>query len=427
MRRYFYLLASLCLASPGVSEQAANPDAARLQPLMELVGQTRNARVEGDIASWLAAGQQALALTPDHPDMLISVARASAAAGERQQALADLQQAVRRGAGLEPDRFPEFKSLETDPVFQTIASAAKRNEAAVANATEFARLPGREAEGIAYDPVSKQLFAGSEGELLAIDRYGKVTTFISGGGLRQLLGIKVDAKRRLVWLVTGRFPNPPGGAPSTQPDVGTSGIRAYNIDTRALIASYELDERPLFHGFNDLALANDGTVYVTDSSTGSVYKVAPRAKSLELLVRDARMSFPNGIALSNDQKTLYVACVEGIYAVDPRTGEHKLMPVPENVSVNSIDGLLIYKGALIGVQASPYLHRLVRIRLAPDSQSIEGATVLTSRTPAQYNQTTAAIGDGHIYMVGGTPVTDVYTGRPLAEPIRAIWRVPLGK
>jgi gluconolactonase len=64
---------------------------------------------------------------------------------------------------------------------------------------------------------------------------------------------------------------------------------------------------------NDLVVRSDGTIYFTDPSSG-VYRVAKGASSaskLELMVPS-----PNGVVLSPDEKTLYVANVNGkqIYA-----------------------------------------------------------------------------------------------------------------
>lgn len=72
-----------------------------------------------------------------------------------------------------------------------------------------------------------------------------------------------------------------------------------------------------FNSPNDLVIAKNGTIYFTDPPYGlkkggaaaeldfhGVYAVSPDGK-VSLLIRDIR--FPNGIALSPDQKTLYVA------------------------------------------------------------------------------------------------------------------------
>ena len=427
-----YLLGLAMLGMAGLaSAQPALPASAAEAPetLAEVATKARAARIKGDVPTWLDYATRTLALVPDHPDILMSVARANAAAGNKAAAIAHLERAGRKGAGADPARFAEFKTLSGDPQFETAAATIRQNLVPVAKAVRFADTPQGLSEGIAYDPVSRRLFSGTgeggkEGELYSVGLDGKTATFAKGGGLRQILGLKVDTRRRLLWLVTGRYPE---GGPTEPADSGTGGVRAYNIDTGKLVTSVEVDERPaLQHGFNDIALAADGTVYVTDSNSNAVYRLATGAKTLELLLRDPRMTFPNGLALSNDERTLYVASSEGINAINLSTGTRSLLPVPADGSVNSIDGLLLRDGIFYGNQNTPYLNRIVAAQLAPDGRSITRVWTVNSRTPAEYSHTTATIAGNDLYFIGGAPIADIYGGTNAAQPAPQIWKVPLG-
>ena len=66
------------------------------------------------------------------------------------------------------------------------------------------------------------------------------------------------------------------------------------------------------NGTNDLCIHTNGSIYFTDPTFtpkqlgfNGVYRVTPDGKQLDLLTDDGG-SFPNGIALSPDEKTLYV-------------------------------------------------------------------------------------------------------------------------
>jgi hypothetical protein len=413
------------LASAPVLAAQPAPAAATGETLMELSTRAREARLKRDVPNWLHFGTRALALAPDHPDILISVARANAAAGNTAAALEHLAKAGRAGAGVDAARLPEFKELISTPGFEAAAAAARRNLVPVAKAVAFADIPGQ-SEGIAFDPVSRRFFVGAdERGLIGIGLDGKSAPFASRDGLRQQLGLKVDAKRRLLWVVNGRYPDATYTDENRPADAGTGGVRAYHLDTGALVTAVEVDERPaLVHGFNDMALAADGTVYVTDSNTSAVYRLAPGGRTLELVLRDPGISFPNGIVMTADGRSLYVAHTEGISLVDPGTGARTLLPAADGC-VHGIDGLLLKDGVLYGVQNSPYLHRVVAAALAPDGRSIGKVWTVNSRTPAEYIQTTAAIAGDDLYMVGGNPAPDLYGGTNPAKPVGRIWRVPL--
>ena len=152
---------------------AAHVHAAGDQPtpkkLMDHMLEARAARLKGDLQTWAAAGGEALKLAPDNPDVLVSLSRVNAALGRNDEALRLLNEAVQRGTGLEPERFPEFERLKEEERFLEIAKRAKANTAPVPKAETFTLLPAS-AEGIAYDPVSRRLFVGPEGEILQIRR-----------------------------------------------------------------------------------------------------------------------------------------------------------------------------------------------------------------------------------------------------------------
>ncbi len=394
--------------------------------LIDYARQARAARLRGDHPVWLEQGLKALALAPDNPDLLISVARAQAALGQSKEALQKLRQAIDRGAGLDITLVPEFLKLPPSEQLQVLTERSRANLAPVARAQLFAVIPDstRRSEGIAYDPFSRHVFAGTvHGEILRIDQSGVVSVLVPRDqGLREVLGIKVDPERRLIWAATGTFPDLFSLEPQ-KPEAGMAGVLAYSLKDGALVEKHWMDERPTLHGFNDLALAHNGDVYVTDTPQNAVYRL--RRGRLEVLVRDNRMTLVNGIALAPDQKRLYVAHAEGISLVDLDSGKPQLLRTPANVSVHSIDGLAYDRGALIGVQSSPYLARVIRIELSRDGRSVVRTVTLNARSPAEYSQTTAAVADGQLYVVAGTPAVDS-AGKPLAkEPKPQILRIPL--
>ena len=394
--------------------------------LLDRIRATRKARLAGDNKTWLEEGKKALALAPEHPDLLVSVARAQALNGNFAASLELLKEAIDRGAGVDLARVDQFKLLPPSPDLDELTARSRANLAAVPRAQPFAAIPDATArpEGVEYDPLSRRVFTGTvHGEILVVDPAGAVSTFVARGGpLREVLGIKVDARRRLLWAATGVFPEFAGEA-QQKPDAGISGVVAYSLKNGKLVRQIWLDERPVLHGFNDLALARNGDVYVTDTIQSSVYRL--RRGKLSLLLRDERMSLPNWIVLTPDQRRLYVATAEGLTLIDLQTGKPRPVQVPRNAAVNGIDGLSWDRGALIGVQGTPYLARVVRIELSPDGASVTRLVTLNARTPPEYSQTTAAVGDGFIYVVASEPAIDT-TGAPLATSSKPqIVRIPL--
>jgi sugar lactone lactonase YvrE len=401
---------------PGTADTTGEP--ARL---LDLVLKTREARLAGHNANWLQYGERTLALAPDHPDLLISVARALAANGRLPDALAHLDDAITRGAGFDPSAFAEFKDAAGDERFAALRERALKNQAPVAPPTTFVALskPPLQPEGITFDPTSGQLFIGSlTGEVWKIDLQGNLTAFAgANAGLREVLGLKVDAKRRLLWFVDGVFPDLfPGDEPKK--DMGITAVHAFHIGTRTRVKHCAIDDRPTMRGFNDLALARNGDVYVTDSTTSTIYRLPGGECRLERVVQDEAMSFPNGIVLTPDESRLYVAHIEGISAIDVRTGKRTQLSVPRDGAVNSIDGLAWDGPDLLGVQGSPYLARTARIRLSDDGLAIREVVTMSSRPPAGLNQTTGVVVGKEFYTVAGFPdAAQTPSGEPAVSQI----------
>lgn len=418
------LLTLIVFAAPeaagqdAVTAPAATPVTPAAKTLLDHVREARTARLAGNNQAWRDAVTKALALAPDHPDLLISAARAEAALGNNDAALARLGDALRRGAGLDLLQVQEFAKLHSWRAFATLAKRASANAEPVAKASQFALLAlGSQSEGIAYDPVSKRLFAGSvRGEIFAIDSNGAVTTFVHGGtGLREVYGLKVDPARRLLWAATAVFADAPQTQGATaKADVGMSGLVAFDLNDGKVVAARWLDERPALHGFNDMALAANGDVYVTDTAASAVYVLRSDATAIELFVRDPRLSFPNGVVILPDQSALIVASTEGLKRIEIASRQMTRIGVPQDATVNSIDGLALDGNDLIGVQGSPYFERVVRIVMDWRKNTVTSVKVLNAHTPREYAFTTAAIGGDFLYVVGGMPATDPL-GKPLAS------------
>jgi hypothetical protein len=223
--------------------------------------------------------------------------------------------------------------------------------------------------------------------------------------------------------VSGRYPNLFAASPD--PDTRYGGVRSFDIDSGRQAGAWDLDERPIRHGFNDLALARDGRVFITDSAASSVYLLSPGSARLELFYQSDQITFPNGIALAADQRRLFIAHVEGLSVLDIERRDAQRLPVPADAAVNSIDGLAWRGSDLIGVQNSPYFERLAQIELDARGEAVTRVVALNARHPAEYSYTTCAVARDAIYMVGGSPAPNPYGGAPLAQtPAPHLLRVP---
>lgn len=111
-------------------------------------------------------------------------------------------------------------------------------------------------------------------------------------GLQSLFGVFVDDGRGLLWACSN-----PDLFGEPDPD-GTSELLAFDLETGALQASHDFPAGPA--ACNDIAIAEDGTVWVTETLEGRIFTLAPDADELTLFASGDDLVGVDGIAFAGD-------------------------------------------------------------------------------------------------------------------------------
>ena len=130
-------------------------------------------------------------------------------------------------------------------------------------------------------------------------------------GLQQVLGVFADEKAGTLWVCTSAT-----GGRNGQPVVGETALKAFSLKDASFKASYAF---PGGNGLcNDIAVANDGTVYATDTTQGRVLRLKKGASMFEVWASDPMLlATADGIVLLSDGN-VYVNSV----------GQSTLMRIP---------------------------------------------------------------------------------------------------
>ena len=321
--------------------------------------------------------------------------------GERDAALELLGSLKGRKLGLIPVRRMGFDAVWDDPEFQAIRKVLADEEPKTPAAPVAFRLadPKLIPEGIAYDAKGKRFFLGSaQRKIIVTDPKGAARDFSQPDDkLDLVLGVSVDDKRGHLYAVS------------------TNGyIDEAKTERRNAVFRYDLKSGRLLDRFvaadamqlNDLALAADGTLYVTDSMGGTLFRKKPDDSTLTRFGAAGALRGVNGIALGADGM-LYVATSTSIVRIDTASGEPTRLPQPDTVVTGGIDGLYWHDGDLLGVQNVTNPGRVVRIQLADKGARIAGLTVLQSHDHPDFDEpTTGAIANGALHVIGNS-----YVGR----------------
>jgi hypothetical protein len=345
-----------------------------------------------------------LANHPDDPAALFNLAIDEATIGENAKALGLLEKMAQAHSGLDPagGAARSFKDIAKDPRFVALVEKIRKENPSVVHTTVAYTLRERDLapEGIAYDPVDESFYVSSISKhkivRLALD--GTASDFKSSGqdGLGETLGMKADAKRRYLWVTSDSFAGDPKGS--------RFALYQYDLNTGALRFKHAAANGA--EGFlNDIALNSKGEAFTTNTSTGEVFRASPDRDGLEPFLPRDSVGQANGIALSPDDKILFVAGWIGVARVDVATKQFKLLSKPLKISDAGLDGLYFYNGALIGIQ-NPDLHpsRVVRYVLNPQWDTITSAEILETYSPLAELPTTGTIVGDSLYFMGNTQI-----------------------
>jgi hypothetical protein len=330
----------------------------------------------------VARVEKLLSSAPDKGTVTYEMARTWASAKQWPETIQWLRKVAGLGTGLDPSRDSIFAQLRGTREFEEILAAVSEATPVVSHSrSAFTVAEGDLVpESVAYDPKGKHFYFGSmnKGKVVRCSMSGHCTRFASGLGV--VLGLKVRGNS--LWLLSNSD--------------NESALIQYDLASPRVVRKYPVTGAG--HNFNDLAIAQAGDVYLTDTRAGAVWHLATGSSDLTKLPE--RFEFANGIALSPDGRLLYVSTFpDGITVVDLTT--HVAAPItrPTDVCLATIDGLYFYRGALVAIQNAFMTPRIVRFTLTRDLRAIERFDVLERRSPLFEGVTTGVVvGSEFFYM-----------------------------
>jgi sugar lactone lactonase YvrE len=347
------------------------------------------------------------------------------ALGEREAAFALLRSLQARNLGIVPVRDAGVEAVWNDPEFQKIREKLANGESRTPNAPVALRLadPKLIPEGIAYDSKQDRFFIGSvaQKKIVSTNQRGEVKDFSKPeDNLDCVLGLFVDVAQEQLYAVTTN-----GFLDEAQKQRRNAVVR-YDLKSGLLVTRYDA---PDANQLNDLSIAADGTIYATDSASGTLFRKTPAEKTLTSFGAKGELPGANGIALGTGGK-LYVAISTGIAGIDLSTAAPTRLSQLDTVVTGGCDGLYWHRGDLVGIQNVTNPGRVIRIALADQGTRISGITVLQSNHHPEFAEpTTGAIATDTLYIIANSYVGHFQPDGSIKDPGQlkptAIIAVPL--
>jgi hypothetical protein len=394
-----FLAGSVALPALGADEE---PDAASRAKSLEFQKKAAEAHQRQDWPAFLVNSREALALRPGSPRLTYNLACAEARNGNAAQAARLLEGLLDRRLDMGSATDEDFASVRGSAAFVEVARKLGELRKPVGGSTVAFRLAEKDllTEGIAYDPESKAFFIGSvhRRKILRRAADGAFSEFVREGqdGLQAVLALRGDPRRRLLYACSAALPQMAGYEKALE---GQSAVLAFSLDTGKLARRWELPRDGKPHAAGDLAISEDGAVYVSDSLGSAIYRIRPGAETIETFVPPGVFRSPQGLGFGPSGRLYAADWGQGLYCVE-ETGGRREISGPPDVPLYGIDGLLIEGRMIYVTQNGIEPHRVVRLELDASGERVVSGRILDMNDPEFAEPTLAVRVEDALYVIG---------------------------
>jgi sugar lactone lactonase YvrE len=384
---------------------------------------------------FLAHARVVAELAPSHPGAVYAMARGFALVGDADSAVTWLARLGRMGDARDPNADSAFRSVRTRPGYTDARNRLLSNRLPILDGKVAFEIQDADylPEALDYDAARDRFLIGSlsHRSVAAFTPNGQASPLVAHTPeMYRVVGVHVDAPRNRLWFATWG-PDSAAHVDSTSELPSVTRLFLADLATGRVVKSWAPDGGRGSHLLNDFVVMDDGTLYITDTERGWIYRLRTPGDSLEIFLQpdSVRYAVANGITSAPGSRVLYVAFLQGIARVDIDTRAISVLPAPDSVSTASIDGLYWYRGSLIGVQGIPTLSRVVRYTLSADGNSITAGGVLERGPTVVVQPTTGTIVGSRFYYIANsqygrlddrTSAVAPQKGAPVRTAIRVI-------
>ena len=351
-----------------------------------------------DVREQMASVEKLKSVVPDHGAVLYFLSTAKQHLGETREALALLKECLALREGFDPSGSPSFLGLKGMKEFDDLVASVHRDFPVVGQARPAFVTEEKDLipEGLAFDTRQSHFYLGSlnRRKIVKIDAEGRTSDFVPGDryGLLPVLGIRLDPSDGSVWA-------------DTFLEAGRTELLHFD-STGKLLGRYA-PTGSAKHGFNDLVVRKNGEVITTDSLSNQVFRFDARTATFLALPVYRTLFYPNGIALADDDRSLYVADDVGVVRIDlSDRSSRDVDPGPRNTLAGA-DGLYWRNGSLIAVQNGIGSPRIAAHKLSKDGNRVTQVTVMENRTQFTVLPTTGAFHGNDFYFIVNSQIDNL--------------------
>lgn len=219
---------------------------------------------------------------------------------------------------------------------------------------------------LTWDQSRERFLVGTlgSGAILSIAPDGSQDVLMKAGvenGLWAIRGIHADADRNRLWVTTSAIPEFEQYSPT---DRGRAALFEFDLTTLKQLNRFNVPMDTYLHDLGPVVMTDGGDVYTLDYMTSMVYRKAADGQALEPFVGSKEMDALSAIAVSYDNRRLYVADRwKGILVIDPIEQSSVMLTGPETLNMGRINSLAFGEKKLFMSQSGIQPERLIQLNL----------------------------------------------------------------
>ena len=342
---------------------------------------------QADYPAMVIAARKSLLARPGYPGAMFNLALSQTLNGDHAASLRTLESLLALGVDMgaaDIDEFATVRELDGWSDYQARIESLYTPEGHAEVAYEYSEanfVP----EGIAID-MDGQLLLGSihTGKLVRLGGTPKILS--ERASHWSVFGMRFHADGSL-WFASAAVPQ----LADVGEEEGQTGLFRIDVATGAITKAAILPSHEPRQVLGDLVIADDNTIYSTDSLTGAIYRYYIDSNEFEVLVKRGALGSPQGLVLDGGGNYLYIAdYIGGLYRVSVQDGSRVRLEVAPGLTDYGIDGLYRYGDELIVIQNGVRPHRVVALKLSDNGLAITGSRVLAANLP-QFDEPTLGV------------------------------------
>lgn len=355
-----------------------------------------------DFGAMLDAARNALLARPNYPGALFNLAYAQILGEHGDGSLSTLNSLADMGIDVGVAAFDEFALLKTHAGWTAYQERVAQILQPVGDATVAHRVAATNyiPEGIAFDSEGRLLLGSIRyGRILRATESIELLSDSRTAGYWSVFGMRLDNSDGL-WFASAAVPQfirAKDEVPSR------SGLFRLNLATHKIDQRAELPVSEHSQVLGDLVIADDHTIYTTDSLTGVLYRYSIADKEFAVVVESGKFVSPQGLVLDSSGDFLFVAdYVGGLYRVRLADGQVERLQSGDSISTYGIDGLYRYGNELVAIQNGIRPHRVVTLSLSDDGLSITSSRTLARNLPEFDEPTLGTVVGDDFYFIANS-------------------------